>query len=83
MITGSMNTLGGGDFFYQTFISKIVIDRMDQWVAPAGLLSSVVVMTAATFSSAMIRGQPERGWSSKPSIRFFAKRSHHLPTVLT
>ena len=34
------------------------IERSDQWVASAGVVSSVRSMTAATFSSVSVRGRP-------------------------
>ena len=57
------------------------IERSDQWVASAGVVSSVRSMTAATFSSESVRGRPGRGSSDSPSMRSFRKRRRHLPTV--
>ena len=57
------------------------IERSDQWVASAGVVSSVRSMTAATFSSESVRGRPGRGSSESPSMRAFRKRRRHLPTV--
>ena len=57
------------------------IERSDQWVASAGVVSSVRSMIAATFSSVSVRGRPGRGSSESPSLRSFRKRRRHLPTV--
>ena len=39
------------------------IERIDQWVASAGVVSSVRSMTSATCSSVSVRGRPGRGSS--------------------
>ncbi len=38
-----------------------------EWVASAGLASSVLTITASTRSSPIVRGAPGRGSSSSPS----------------
>ena len=57
------------------------IERIDQWVASAGVVSSVRSITSATCSSVSVRGRPGRGSSDSPSMRSFKKRRRHLPTV--
>ena len=57
------------------------IDRVDQCVAFFGVLSSVLITTASTCSSAIVRGRPGRGSSTNPSIRNRANRPRHLVTV--
>ena len=57
------------------------IERVDQWVAAAGLLSRVRVRTASTWASLILRGCPGRGSSSNPSTPCATKRSRHLLTV--
>src|SRR3546814_9864794 len=52
-----------------------------QWVAPAGIASSVRLITAATRSSSIVRGRPARGSSTRPSTRSFRNRRRHLPPV--
>jgi hypothetical protein len=59
------------------------IDRVDQCVASRGVLSSVLVITASTCSSVIVRGRPGRGSSLSPSSRCSAKRLRHLRTELT
>ena len=54
------------------------IERSDQWVASAGVVSSVRSMTAATFTSVSVRGRPGRGSSDSPSMRSFRKRRRHI-----
>ncbi len=57
------------------------IDRVDQCVAAFGLLSSVLVITAATCSSLIVRGRPGRGSSVNPSERCSANRDRHFVTI--
>jgi hypothetical protein len=57
------------------------ISRVDQWVASVGVSSSVLVITASTCSSVIVRGAPGRGSSTSPSRRRVANRPRHLPTV--
>ena len=57
------------------------IERIDQWVASAGLERSVRSITAATWSSSIVLGLPGRASSSSPSTRSLRKRRRHLPTV--
>ena len=57
-------------------------DRVDQCVASFGVVSKVVVITRSTASSAIVRGRPGRGSSSRPSSRSTANRLRHLVTML-
>jgi hypothetical protein len=59
----------------------LAMDRVDQWVASAGRSSSVLVITASTFSSVIRRGRPGRGSSSRPGRRIAANRLRHFVTV--
>jgi hypothetical protein len=52
-----------------------------QWLAFAGIDSSVLVTTSSTCLSVIERGAPGRGSSSKPSNRFTRNLSRHLQTV--
>ena len=57
------------------------MERMDQCVASVGVVWSVRSIMAATSSSLMLRGLPERGSSRSPSIRFARNLRRHLLTV--
>ena len=46
--------------------TSAAIDRVDQCVASRGVLSSVLVITASTCSSVIVRGRPGRGSSLQP-----------------
>ena len=61
--------------------TALAMERSDQWVAPAGVVSSVRRMVSAISSSPILRGVPGLGSSSSPSSRCAAKRRRHLPTV--
>ncbi len=56
-------------------------ERVDQWVASAGVDSKVRVKTRSISASLKRRGAPGRGSSSKPSSRSSMNRLRHLPTV--
>jgi hypothetical protein len=56
-------------------------DRVDQCVASFGVVSRVVVITRSTSASAIVRGRPGRGSSSRPSSRSTANRLRHFVTV--
>ncbi len=56
-------------------------ERVDQWVASAGVRSRVVVMTRSTCSFKIVRGLPGRGSSSSPSRPSRRKRLRHLAAV--
>src|SRR6266508_6842951 len=58
------------------------MERVLQWVASRGFDSRVLVMTASTASSPMLRGAPERGSSSRPPMPCSRNRVRHLRTVL-
>src|SRR5215831_10316540 len=57
------------------------INRVLQWVAVAGIVSSVAVTTSVTLSSPILRGAPGRGSSLSPSIRLVANRARQVATV--
>ncbi len=57
------------------------MERVLQWVAPAGTLSNVLAITASMRVSSMLRGAPGRGASSRPSSRCSTKRARHFETV--
>ena len=57
------------------------IERRLQWVAFAGVVSSVRWITSAILASPIVRGAPGRGSSDSPSSLASAKRVRHLPTV--
>jgi predicted DNA-binding transcriptional regulator AlpA len=57
------------------------MERVDQWVASAGLDSSVSVSTRSTSSSLNLREVPGRCSSSRPSIPLSKKRCLHFPAV--
>lgn len=57
------------------------IDRVDQCVSAPGLSSSVAVTTRSTCSSVIVRGQPGRGSSLRPSSRSDRNRDRHFDTV--
>src|SRR5262245_30158299 len=59
----------------------VAIDRVLQWVASAGVVSRVRVITASTCASLIVRGAPGRGSSRSPSRRRLRNRARHLPTV--
>jgi hypothetical protein len=59
----------------------VAIDRVLQWLASEGVVSSVWVSTRSTSTSVIVRGAPGRGSSSKPSSRVARKRARHFPTV--
>jgi hypothetical protein len=59
------------------------MDRVDQCVASAGVVSNVAVITASTCSSVTVRGRPGRGSSVKPSNRKAKNRDRHLRALLT
>lgn len=54
------------------------IDRVDQWVAPGGVVSGVAVIKASICSSPTARGRPGRGSSSSPSQRSSPKWLRHF-----
>ena len=58
--------------------TSLAIDRVDQCVASFGVLSSVLVITASTCSSVIVRGRPGRGSSVSPSSRCSANRDAPL-----
>ena len=53
----------------------------DQWVAFAGVYSSVATTTSSTWAAVIVGGRPGRGSSISPSSRWATKRPRHLPTV--
>ena len=57
------------------------IEARDQCVASFGVRSSVATITASISSSAILRGAPGRGSSTKPSSRRATNRARHLLTV--
>jgi hypothetical protein len=57
------------------------IDRVDQCVAPGGVVSNVAVINASIYSSPTTRGRPGRGSSSSPSHRLAANRLRQLEIV--
>ena len=59
------------------------MERVDQWVASVGVSSSVLVITASTWASVIVRGTPGRGSSTSPSNRRVRNRARHLPTVFS
>jgi hypothetical protein len=59
----------------------LAMPRVLQWVAAAGLDSSVRVTTSSTWASVMVRGGPGRGSSVRPSSRRARNRCRHFPTV--
>ena len=61
--------------------ARSAIEARDQCVAPAGISSSVAVMTSSTLSSRIDGGRPGRGSSASPSSRFAANLLRHLLTV--
>jgi hypothetical protein len=64
----------------ESAISRAIV-RVLQCVALAGTDSSVLAMTASTCASAIVRGAPVRGASSKPSRRSVTNRARHFDTV--
>jgi hypothetical protein len=58
-------------------------EQVDQCVASLGVVSNVVVITRSTSASAsaIVRGRPGRGSSSRPSNRSTANRLRHFVTV--
>jgi hypothetical protein len=62
--------------------AAFAIDRVDQCVSPlSGFSSKVLVITASTCSSVIVRGAPGRGSSVNPSSRCATNRERHLATV--
>ena len=61
--------------------AALAIERIDQCVASLGVERSVRSITAATWSSSIVRGLPGRASSKSPSMRSFRNRRRHLPTV--
>jgi hypothetical protein len=61
--------------------TSLAIERVDQCVASFGVLSSVLVITASTCSSVIVRGRPGRGSSVNPSKRCSANRDRHLAAI--
>jgi hypothetical protein len=57
------------------------MERVDQCVASAALLSSVRAITASTCASVILRGWPGRGSSNNPSTPRERNLSRHLLTV--
>ena len=57
------------------------MDRVLQWVASRGVVSSVSVITRSTSSSVTARGRPLRGSSDSPSSLRSRNRERHFPTV--
>ena len=57
------------------------MDRVLQWAASRGVVSSVNVITRSTSSSVTDRGRPLRGSSDRPSSLRSTNRARHLPTV--
>jgi hypothetical protein len=55
--------------------------RLDQCVAPFGVVSSVSRTTCSTFSSPISRGAPGRGPSPSPTTPSAMKRLRQRPTV--
>ena len=60
----------------------VAIDRVDQCVASAGVVSSVAVINASICASPTTGGRPGRGSSSRPSQRCSTKRLRHRCTVV-
>jgi hypothetical protein len=60
---------------------SLAIERVDQCVAFFGVLSKVLVTSAATCSSVTDRGPPEGGLSPRPAIRRSTNRARHRPTA--
>jgi len=59
----------------------LAIERVRRWVAAAGIVSNVVVIASAIFSSPILRGPPGRGSSVRPSSRLAANRLRQVATV--
>jgi len=59
----------------------LAMERVDQWVASAGMDSSVSASTRSMSSSPSLRGVPGRDSSSRLSRPPSRKRRRHLPTV--
>jgi hypothetical protein len=55
--------------------------RVDQWVASAGVVSSVATSTCSIWVSVMVRAAPGRGSSVRPSSRRATNRDRYLVTV--
>ena len=55
------------------------MDRVLQWVASRGAVSSVSVITRSTSSSVTARGRPLRGSSDSPSSLRSRNRERHFP----
>jgi hypothetical protein len=60
----------------------VAIDRVDQCVASAGVVSNVAVIKSLIRSSPTTRGRPGRGSSSRPSQRSTTNRLRHRRTVV-
>src|SRR5437667_7376132 len=58
------------------------IERTLQYVASRGVDSSVLIITASTWSSLMRRGAPLRGSSNNAATPPATNRDRHLPTVV-
>src|SRR6266540_2578980 len=58
------------------------IERTLHWLASRGVDSSVLTMTASTWSSLMRRGAPLRGSSNNAATPPATNRDRHLPTVV-
>ena len=56
-------------------------ERVEGWVASAGVLSRVRTITSSTWASLIVRGRPGRGSSTRPSSRSAAKRARHLAAM--
>src|SRR5574341_271358 len=55
--------------------------RVLHWVAALGGPAKVLFTNSMIFSSATVRGVPERGKSNNPASRSLTNRPRHLPTV--
>ena len=61
--------------------AAVAIDRVDQCVASAGVVSRVRTSTSSITASVILRGGPGRGSSFSPSRRRCANRLRHFDTV--
>src|ERR1700704_715999 len=62
--------------------AAFAIDRVLQWVSPAGAVSSVFTRMASTASSVMVRGGPTRGSAYNPARRSATNWLRHFATVV-